>query len=173
MNYLLSAIASVTGGRLIGEDRVVSVFITDTRRIINPRQSIFIALKGERYDGHDYVEDAMAAGVQSFLVSGVFKSTASASFVLVENSLAAFQKLAAEHRARFKYPVIGITGSYGKTTVKDRLANVLRSRFAVVRSPRSFNSQTGVPLSIMAMDGGHELGIFEAGISQPGEMKHW
>jgi len=172
MNYQLSAIASITGGRLIGEDRVVSVFITDTRRIINPNQSIFIALIGDRHDGHDYVEDAIAAGVQSFLVSGVFKSTSSASFVLVENSLLAFQRLAAEHRSRFEYPVIGVTGSYGKTAVKDRLASVLRSRFALVRSPRSFNSQTGVPLSIMAMDAGHELGIFEAGISLPGEMKN-
>ncbi len=171
MNYLLSEIASITEGRLVGIDRTVSLFLTDTRRILNPKQSVFIAIKGERHDGHDYIEDALAAGVQSFIVSAVFRSTEEASFVLVNESLQAFQRLATVHRSRLTFPVIGITGSYGKTMVKDRLANVLRSRFAIVRSPRSFNSQTGVPLSIMAMDSGHELGIFEAGISLPGEME--
>lgn len=170
MNYLLSEIATITNGRLIGDDRSVSAFLTDTRRILNPRESIFIAIPGERHDGHDYVDDAIAAGVHSFIVSGVFKSTETASYILVEHSLHAFQQLAEYHRAQFDYPVIGITGSYGKTTVKDRLANVLRSRYSIVRSPRSFNSQTGVPLSVMAMDTGHELGIFEAGISLSDEM---
>lgn len=170
MSLLLSEIANLCQGELTGPDRSVDLFLTDSRRIHLPKRSLFIAIPGVRNDGHSYISEALNLGLESFLVSDPSSITENGSYVLVEDSLRAFQQIAADHRRRFDYPVIGITGSYGKTELKDRSASLLGRNFHVVRSPKSYNSQTGVPLSLMAMNSGHSLGIFEAGISESGEM---
>lgn len=170
MSLLLSQIANQTGGQLHGQDREVDLFISDSRRIHLPQRSLFIAIPGVRHDGHHHISETEEQGIRAFLVSDGSLVRKESSYVLVDDSLKAFQQIAAAHRAQFEYPVIGITGSYGKTELKERLASILGNHFHIVRSPKSYNSQTGVPLSLLAMSGEHNLGIFEAGISRPGEM---
>src|SRR5690606_11277804 len=114
----------------------------------------------------------MEKGISAFVVSDKSVISQKATFILVENTTAALQKLAAFNRLQQNYPVIGITGSNGKTIVKEWLHNILSGEFKIVRNPKSYNSQVGVPLSVLLMDSGFDLGIFEAGISQPGEMKN-
>lgn len=172
MMWSLAKISAICKGVLHGEDREVDFFVTDSRRVHLPQRSLFIAIRGERNDGHSFIRSAIESGVKSFIIDNPKYINEDASFVIVDDSLRAFQAIAKAHRKSFNYPVIGITGSYGKTTVKDLLTRKLKTHFNIVRSPRSYNSQTGVPLSIMAMREEHELGIFEAGISQPGEMKY-
>ena len=134
----------------------------------------FFALKVSR-DGHDYIEDALNQGVKNFVISDLNVANkiiaANANYVLVTDTLNALQELTAHHRKKFSYPVIGITGSNGKTFVKEWLYQLLRENFNVVRSPKSYNSQVGVPLSVALMKEENTLGIFEAGISMPGEMQ--
>jgi alanine racemase len=144
----------------------------DTRRINEPERAAFIALKTERRDGHAYIETAYREGVRLFIVSRHINESPfpDAGFILVKDTLAALQAIAAAHRRTFSIPVIGITGSNGKTIVKEWLYSALSEDRRVVRSPRSFNSQIGVPLSVWLMSKEDELAIFEAGISRPGEM---
>lgn len=134
---------------------------------------MFFALYGSRRDGHAFIPELYQRGVRNFIVYGEFetKPYPDANFVLVEDSLNALQQLAAYHRQQFDIPVIGITGSNGKTIVKEWLNQLLEDRFQIVRSPRSYNSQIGVPLSIWQMNSRHELALIEAGISQSGEMQ--
>ncbi len=145
----------------------------DSRSISFPDTTIFFALKN-RLNGHDFVQDAYEKGVRSFVVEIGFdeKKFPKASFFQVKNTLEALQTLAKYHRSQFALPIIGITGSNGKTIVKDWLAQLLDDSFFLVKNPRSYNSQLGVALSVLGIEKTHTLGIFEAGISQKKEMKN-
>jgi UDP-N-acetylmuramyl pentapeptide synthase len=130
-------------------------------------------LKTAHQNGHDYIEDLVQRGVKNFVVEANFDVSKfpTANFIFVDNVYQALQKIAKQHRALFNYPVIGITGSNGKTIVKEWLAQLLGNTFNIVKSPRSYNSQIGVPLSVWGMSDAHDLAIFEAGISTKGEMQ--
>jgi alanine racemase len=151
----------------------VQYLVTDSRRISFPGTSLFIALHTSLRDGHTYIREAYNRGVRHFIVQQVSvpPGLTDANFILVSNTLQALQQLAARHREQFTCPVIGITGSNGKTIVKEWLYQLLQTDYAIVRNPRSYNSQIGVPLSVWQMNATHTLGIFEAGISRPGEMQ--
>ncbi len=144
----------------------------DSRKISTSLEgTLFIAIKGERHDGHDFIKKAYEAGVRNFLVERAeVPDLSSANIFLVRNSLQALQEIAQVHRESFSYPVWAITGSNGKTIVKEWLHFLLSARYVLVRSPRSYNSQLGVPLSVWEMEKWHEMALFEAGISKPGEM---
>ncbi|MFN3875771.1 MAG: bifunctional UDP-N-acetylmuramoyl-tripeptide:D-alanyl-D-alanine ligase/alanine racemase, partial [Flavobacteriales bacterium] len=144
----------------------------DSRKPFTPGDTLFIALKGERHDGHGYLSDAHRRGMRSFMVSEAVDPRAlpGSSIVRVPDTLDALQRMAAWHRARLEAPVIAITGSNGKTVVKEWLFHLLRGDERIARSPGSWNSQVGVPLSVWGMGPEHSLGLFEAGISRPGEM---
>ncbi|CAH0994069.1 Alanine racemase [Emticicia aquatica] len=157
-----------------------TVLLTDSRFVSQPAQSIFFAIKGEHHDGHQFIDDLYQKGVREFVVekkaaTNDFQNHLSklvgAKFWLVENAIRALQNLSAEHRQKFDIPVIGVTGSNGKTIVKEWLGALLKDD-SVVKSPRSYNSQLGVPLSVWEMNENHTLGIFEAGISKSGEMEY-
>lgn len=153
-------------------DTDILELLIDSRKIINPSKAMFIAIKGAHRDGHGFIADAYQKGVRTFLVSELPDTGAfpGAAFLLTADTLTALQQLAAAHRNRFHFPTIGITGSNGKTIVKEWLFQLLSDNYKIIRSPKSFNSQIGVPLSVWRMQEHHNLGIFEAGISQPGEM---
>lgn len=152
---------------------IIDRLIFDTRQLSDPDQACFFALRGQRHDGHDFLRDAAEKGVRTFILSDKSKAIglpAEANILLVADTLAALQQLAAHHRRQFSLPVIGITGSNGKTIVKEWLFQLLHKHYRIVRSPKSYNSQIGVPLSVWQIKPEHTLGIFEAGISKPGEM---
>ncbi|MFM9051950.1 MAG: UDP-N-acetylmuramoyl-tripeptide--D-alanyl-D-alanine ligase, partial [Bacteroidota bacterium] len=173
--YNLQLLAPVTGGEAIiriPQSASFEELLTDSRKLNHPEITLFFALKGDRHDGHRFVADLVAQGVKNFVVSDfpdLFQSL-EANFLLVDDSLEALQRIAAFHRSHFDCPVVGITGSNGKTIVKEWLFQLLRPDFSIVRSPKSYNSQVGVPLSIWQMNDDHQLALFEAGISRPGEM---
>ena len=156
-----------------GEPPCILHLLTDSRKLVAPASTVFFALVTGQRDGHQFVEELYARGVRTFVVSTQTATTGceDAWFIHVTDTLKALQALASNHRARFSFPVIGITGSNGKTIVKEWLNHLLAPNFRIVRSPRSYNSQIGVPLSVWQMRQGDQLGIFEAGISRPGEMK--
>jgi Alr-MurF fusion protein len=145
----------------------------DTRNIQQPLSALFIALKTPLRDGHDYIQAAWDAGVRNFLVSrrAPLPVLTDSNILFVSDTLEALQQIAAAHRSLFHIPVMGITGSNGKTVVKEWLSQLLGSDYNIVRSPKSYNSQIGVPLSVWQMAEEHKLAVFEAGISQPGEMQ--
>lgn len=146
--------------------------LLDTRSIQQAVSSVFFAIMGKNHDGHDFIEEAYRKGVRNFVVEKAWQYTwPDTNHWQVDSSVSALQALAAAHRARFCLPVIGITGSNGKTIVKEWLFECLAPDYSLVRSPRSFNSQIGVPLSVWQLQAHHELAIFEAGISQAGEMQ--
>ena len=171
MEYSIKEIAGIIGAdaqKLY--DAPVSILLTDSRRLSFPEQSLFFALQTKTNDGHNYIQGLYKLRVRNFVVSTFlpeFESMPEANFLVVKDTLKALQKLAAHHRKRFNIPVIGITGSNGKTIVKEFLYQLLHNEFNIVRSPRSYNSQLGVPLSVWQMSDKNTLGIFEAGISQP------
>lgn len=171
--YPLRTLSDVVGGVFSGSDAPIAHLLIDSRRSINPEAALFIALKGPRHDGHHYLPELFDRGFRNFLVmqkpsDDLLKK---ANVIQVPDTFVALQQLAAWHRSHFKYPVIGITGSNGKTIVKEWLFQMLKGEERIVRSPGSWNSQVGVPLSVWEMGPEHTLGIFEAGISEPGEMK--
>lgn len=141
----------------------------DSRNITNPEKTLFIALKGEKTDGHQYITALAKLGVKNFLVSDEIHITAQANFYVVKDTLFGFQEIAKYIREQFKNPVIGITGSNGKTVVKEWLAQLLSIKYNVCKSPLSYNSQVGVPYSVSKLKN-QDLGIFECGISTCGEM---
>ncbi len=158
-----------------------SVLLTDSRFVSQPEHSIFFAIKGERHDGHQFIEELYQKGVREFVVEkkaitddfkNRLKKLPNVKVFLVENAIRALQNLVAEHRQKFDIPVVGITGSNGKTIVKEWLSILLSKDFNVVKSPRSYNSQLGVPLSVWETNENHTFGIFEAGISKSGEMEN-
>ncbi|HXB32111.1 MAG TPA: Mur ligase family protein, partial [Puia sp.] len=175
MSYPIRNIASILDGEFLhfrGDDPIEHLLL-DSRRLIFPATSLFFALRGPRRDGGSYIKELYRRGVRNFVVmDGVeIGQIPDANIIRVTDTLAALQRLAAFHRAQFSFPVIAITGSNGKTIVKEWLNELLEADYSIVRSPKSYNSQTGVPLSVWQMEGVHQLGIFEAGISRRGEME--
>lgn len=176
--YTFPYLVSVLAGKAVGNPpKTLSArfLLTDSRQLTVPALSLFFALRTTKNDGHRYLADLLEKGVRLFVVERADPALArrypEAGFICVESPLNALQKLAVLHRKQFHFPIIGITGSNGKTIVKEWLAQLLGVDCRIVRSPKSFNSQIGVPLSIWQMAEGHERGIFEAGISRPGEMR--
>ncbi len=173
--YFFSQINSIVKGKPIsqGSDVVIRELLTDTRKVIFPESSLFFALEGTRRNGHAFIGEAYKKGIRNFIVSDADPALSfqDCSIIQVKNVLEALQSIAAYHRSQFYIPVVGITGSNGKTIVKEWLNQLLHDRYRIVRSPKSYNSQIGVPLSIWQMDGSASLGLFEAGISQVGEME--
>ena len=196
MQYSIEKITTLIGARRIGQtDAQIGWLLTDSRSLCFPEETLFFALSSSRNDGHKYIPDLYRRGVRNFVVSmspklgddrglnkgmtdvssdpqppnlgGLYKD---ANFLVVPSPLAALQRLAERHRDEFDIPIIGITGSNGKTMVKEWLYQLLLPSQKIVRSPRSYNSQIGVPLSVWLLNEQTEVGIFEAGISQPGEM---
>ena len=177
MNYSIIEISNVldlTGERILDEDAIVSQLLTDSRSLTQPEETIFFALRTDADDGHNYIPDLFDKGVRNFVVASDYfpvPECASANYLHVESPLEALQALATYHRRRFReLPVIGITGSRGKTAVKEWLYQLLKDDYRIVRSPRSYNSQIGVPLSLWDIDNNTDLAIIEAGISTTGEM---
>jgi alanine racemase len=175
MEYSIRYINDVIGGRWLRfhADEAVSELLLDSRRLIFPATSLFFALRGARRHGAQYVEELYRRGVRNFVVEDDWRRAEDlpeANIIVVGDALAALQKLAAAHRWRFSLPVIGITGSNGKTIVKEWLNTLLEENYHIARSPKSYNSQTGVALSVAQLGPAHQLAIFEAGISRRGEM---
>ena len=187
MNYSIEKIATLIGARRIGSaDAQIGWLLTDSRSLCFPEETLFFALKSSRNDGHRYIDDLYRRGVRNFVVEakglqeffphGGVDHMPDANFLVVPSPLAALQRLAERHRDEFierdghRIPIVGITGSNGKTMVKEWLYQLLLPSQKIVRSPRSYNSQIGVPLSVWLLNEQTEIGIFEAGISQPGEM---
>ena len=176
MTYQLSDIQPILQAEWLQKTEAnpsVAQLLFDSRSVASPALSLFFALPGKHRDGHRFIPELYAQGVRQFVVSKNvdLKKLPEANILKVKNTLDALQNLAAHHRFLFQIPVIGITGSNGKTVVKEWLAQLLSPDFDLVRSPKSYNSQIGVPLSIWQMQERNTLAIFEAGISQPGEMK--
>lgn len=174
LSYQLSHIAKILqADATIVSDTMVDQLLLDSRKVYAPSTSLFFALKSQRRNGHQFIADLYKRNVRSFVISEPIAANLypEASFLLVGDTLTALQQLAAYHRQQFSIPVIGITGSNGKTIVKEWLYQLLQADFNIVRSPKSYNSQIGVPLSVWQMNKEHTLGIFEAGISKPGEME--
>lgn len=151
----------------------ISELLTDSRKLTRPDASLYFAIRGERHDGHAFIPQLYESGVRNFVISRreAVLPGVQANYAIVEDPLAAMQILSGWHRRHFQYPVIGITGSNGKTVVKEWLFQLLREEGHIVRSPKSYNSQVGVPLSVWQMEADCRMGIFEAGISMPGEMR--
>ena len=171
--YSISKIAEILNANafLPQPDALIKRLLTDSRTVIDPAGSLFFAIKAQR-DGHHFIANAYQNGIRSFIVSdSIYQQQYSdANFLLVENVSTALQQLAAYHRNAHTLPVIGITGSNGKTIVKEWLYQLLATDYHIVRSPKSFNSQIGVPLAVWEITSAHNLGIFEAGISRNEEM---
>ena len=173
MNYKLSEIAAVVGGKFTGCDAEVRSVVTDSRSLSCELGCcpMFVAMRGANHDSHGFVAQMSARGVRAFLVERDVECPAGCGFVRVDNAIDALQRLAAHYRAQFRGTVVGITGSNGKTVIKEWIAEELPAGMKYYRSPKSYNSQLGVPLSVLMLEGDEELAIFEAGISKPGEME--
>lgn len=172
--YFFSEIVNLLDGDCAGAggNGLIKELLTDSRKLSSPLHTLFFALTTARNDGHRYIGELYEKGVRYFVVSSLPEGDfAGANFLVISNPLGALQKLAAHHRAGFNFPVIGITGSNGKTIVKEWLWQLISQEKTIVRSPKSYNSQIGVPLSVWQMNDWHNLAIFEAGISEPGEME--
>ncbi len=173
--YTINKIAELMNGKVVQlvQDDLINNLVFDSRKIINPASSVFLAMKGPYRNGHQFIGDLYQRRVRCFIISDALNYSVfpEANFILVKDAQVALQKLATNHRAKFKIPVIGITGSNGKTIVKEWLGQLLNDRFNIVKSPKSYNSQIGVPISVWQINEEHDLAIFEAGISTTGEME--
>jgi len=176
MNYTIEKIAALTGAHRYGcHNGSVRWILTDSRSLCFPEETLFFAIKSGRNDGHRYIADLYRRGVRCFVVEDVpedyGQTCPGAVFLKVPHTIKALQRLAERHREEYDIPVVGITGSNGKTVVKEWLYQLLSPSMVVTRSPRSYNSQIGVPLSVWLLNEDTEVGVFEAGISEPGEMQ--
>lgn len=176
MNYTIEKVTTLIGARRYGSaDASIGFLLTDSRSLCFPEETLFFALKSERNDGHRYIDDLYRRGVHNFVVETLpddwNAKYPDANFLKVVGSLEALQRLAERHRDEFDIPVVGITGSNGKTMVKEWLYQLLSPNMVVTRSPRSYNSQIGVPLSVWLLTEQTQVGVFEAGISKPKEMQ--
>ena len=176
MKYTIEKITTLIGARRIGHtDANIGWILTDSRSLCFPEETLFFAIRTQRNDGHNYISELYRRGVRNYVVEQVPTTAgtdfAEANFLKVTSTLAALQRLAERHRDEFDIPVVGITGSNGKTMVKEWLYQLLSPQFVVTRSPRSYNSQIGVPLSVWLLDRQTQVALFEAGISQTGEMQ--
>ena len=174
MQYTIEQIRDIlkAKGRIVTADSKVARLLTDSRSLSFPEETVFFAIKTKHGDGHNYIKELYNRGVRNFIVNrtdGLLEFE-DANFIIVDNSLKALQALATHHRSLFDIPIIGITGSDGKTIVKEWLYQLTAGNYTVTRSPRSYNSQIGVPLSIWKLNSESTLGIFEAGISRIQEM---
>ena len=171
--YTLKQIAKIVNGELHGTEQSVMHLLTDSRGLAYPSDSLFFAIDGVRHNGHKFINDLYALGVRSFVVECLPENTSQflqTGFIVVQDTLEALQCLAAWHRKQFNNPVVAITGSNGKTILKEWIYQALHKEKHIVRSPKSFNSQVGVPLSLWQLEPQHDMAIIEAGISKPGEM---
>ena len=176
MNYPVTEIikilkGEIAGGRLV--EGVVRDILIDSRKLISAENTLFFALVTRRNDGHKYIPELYQKGLRNFVVSTPPADPdeyPDANFIVVRNTLVSLQALARHHREQFDIPVIGITGSNGKTIIKEWLFQLMSPDRKVIRSPKSYNSQIGVPLAVWQMEEQHEIGVFEAGISEPDEM---
>lgn len=173
MNYRLSQIAAIVGGRLQGADCEVRSVVTDSRSLSCELGAapLFVAMHGAHHDSHRFIPEMEERGVRAFLVETPVELHEVCGAVVVQNAIDALQRWAAYHRALFRGTVVGITGSNGKTVIKEWIAEELPATVKHYRSPKSYNSQLGVPLSVLMLEGDEELAIFEAGISEQGEME--
>lgn len=172
---LFSQLVQIINGTIkkISKDLPIETLLIDSRKIIATPNSVFFAIKGDRHDGHQYIGEIYRSGVRQYIVEKYlpeFDAFLDANFIVVDNSIAALQQLAQYKRFLFQIPVIAITGSNAKTIVKEWLTQLLSIQFNIVKSPKSYNSKIGVPLSVWQMNERHTLGIFEAGISKVNEM---
>jgi alanine racemase len=178
IRFHISEVAAIIHAQRVScraDDAGITTLLTDSRNVSIAEGCLFFALVSARNDGHKYIADLYRRGVRHFVVQYVpegVQDKTDVDFLMVDNTLDALQQLAAAYRQRFAVPVVGITGSNGKTIVKEWLAYLLAEDKKVVKSPKSYNSQIGVPLSVWEMMPDTELAVFEAGISQPGEMEH-
>ena len=175
MTYSIEKIATLIGARRYGQqESIIGWLLTDSRSLCFPEQTLFFALRSQRNDGHRYISELYRRGVRNFVVEHLpadYQSTmGDANFLQVPSPLAALQRLAERHRDEFDIPIVGITGSNGKTWVKEWLYQLLMPSMKTTRSPRSYNSQIGVPLSVWLLNEQSRVALFEAGISEPGEM---
>ena len=172
MTYPISLITTLVGAHRIGSAEThIDWLLTDSRSLTFPEATLFFAIRTQKNDGHRYIPELYRRGVRAFMVSQApEKPEPDANYLVVPSPLKALQRLAERHREEFDIPVIGITGSNGKTIVKEWLYQLLSPDFNITRSPRSWNSQIGVPLSVWRLSEHTQIGIFEAGISEPGEM---
>ena len=174
MRYFLSEIAQIVGGKLVGCDLEVAAVATDSRSYALAHDTLFVAMRGVNHDAHDHIAEVCERGVKSFMVEcepTLSMTEERYGVVVVKNSLVALQALATHHRKQFGGKVVAITGSNGKTTVKEWIAQCAPSEAKIFRSPRSYNSQLGVALSLLMLDNSYNTAIIEAGISQKGEME--
>ena len=174
--YQIAEVVKAVGGKLLSKNKKetsIHELLLDSRKLIHPTQTLFFALGGMKLDGHSYIEELYKKGVRNFVVTKEpnTETFPDANFVLVKDAIIALQKLTGAHRSKFQLPVIAITGSNGKTVVKEWLYQLLHEDYHIVRSPKSYNSQVGVPLSLWLINNENTLGIFEAGISEAGEMQ--
>ena len=181
MTYTIEKVTTLIGARRYGDtEATIGWLLTDSRSLCFPEQTLFFALRTKRNDGHKYIEELYRRGVRNFVVesasysskesSSGWGSLEGANFLVVPSPLAALQRLAERHRDEFSIPVVGITGSNGKTWVKEWLYQLLMPSQKITRSPKSYNSQIGVPLSVWLLNENSKIALFEAGISEPGEM---
>lgn len=176
MNKLsIQDIANITGGNLLGSHGVhIEYLLVDSRKVVGVEGTLFFALQGTNHDGHQFIPDLHQKGIRNFVVKTLpadHETYADTRFLVVDEPLSALQQVASFIRKKFHHPVISVTGSNGKTVVKEWLSQVLSADRRVIRSPKSYNSQVGVPLSVWLLDNRYDIGIIEAGISRPGEMK--
>ena len=173
--YNSTQLSEILNASLVGDsNHSIEYLLIDSRQLTEPSLTVFIALTSERNDAHQYIYGLCQKGVKTFIVNHIPENCVGLEddicFIIVADTLTALQKLATHHREKFTIPVIGVTGSNGKTVVKEWLYQLLKTDYIITRSPKSYNSQVGVPLSIWQLNSKHTLGIFEAGISQLGEM---
>lgn len=172
---LFSQLPSICQGGIlqIAKDRGIEDLVIDSRKAMLSEHALFFAISGERHDGHNYIAELYSKGIRQFIVERKIsvENFPDANFLLVPSSVQALQRVANDHRKKISIPVIGITGSNGKTIIKEWLYQLLSADYRIVKNPGSYNSQIGVPLSVWQIQPHHELGIFEAGISKPHEME--
>lgn len=177
MLYTITKVAALIGARVVGgaPQAAVRWILTDSRSLCFPEETLFFAIRTRSGDGHQYIAELYGRGVRAFVVDeapdDAEAAYAGAAFLCVSDTTVALQRLAERHRDEFDIPIVGITGSNGKTMVKEWLYQLLSPARVVTRSPRSYNSQIGVPLSVWLLGDDSQIGLFEAGISKPGEMR--
>lgn len=172
MNWMLSQVAAALGGRMLGPDVLLNGVSTDTRAI--PSGVLFIALRGDNFDAHDFLDQALESGAAALLIADVSRLPAQASAVLVEDTRLALGRLAAAWRAEFSLPVIAVTGSNGKTTTKEMIAAILKAQFgdAVLATRGNLNNDIGLPLTLLGMDETQRAAVIEMGMNHPGEIAY-
>ena len=172
MNYTAKQIAEITGSQLIGEENLhIKNIAYDSRTLFSVNDTAFLAINTSKNSGEKYIQSAIEKGIDIIISEHHFPQYENITWIVVDNSILFLQKIAKYHLHQFDLKAIGITGSNGKTIVKEWLYQSLFHDYATVKSPKSFNSQLGLPLSLLEISKKHQLGIFEVGISKPDEME--